>query len=271
MTSNSSLQSLLRRDRAIVLTGLGAVIVISWLYLLSGAGMQPGSLEMTPGGSGAGMALMHTATWTADYAVLMFFMWWIMMVAMMLPSAAPTILLHALVYRKQAERLGPHVPTGFFALGYLAAWAGFSLAAVALQWGLEKLDLLSPMMATTSAMLGGAVLAAAGLYQLTPLKHACLRHCRSPVHFLSQRWRNGRAGALAMGLEHGAYCLGCCWMLMGLLFVGGVMNLYWIVGLAAYVLIEKLTPVGHWVGSAVGVGLVLWGAGLIMVTLHAGG
>ncbi len=152
-----------------------------------------------------------------------------------------------------------------FAAGYLAVWAGFSAAAVALQWGLEGRGLLSGMMATTTAWMGAAILIAAGLWQLAPIKHACLRQCRSPVRFLAEHWRAGSGGAFRMGLVHGAYCLGCCWFLMALLFFGGVMNLWWIGGLAAYVLLEKLMPIGHWLGYAVGAGLVGWGAWLLAV------
>ncbi len=213
------------------------------------------------------MAVMQPIAWSAGYAVLMFFMWWIMMLAMMLPSAAPMILLYAAVNRKAQERGAPFVPTGVFALGYLGAWGGFSLLAVALQWAFERSALLSSMMVSTSIVLGGLLLIAAGVWQLTPLKHACLKHCRSPLHFLSHHWRKGRWGAIRMGVEHGAFCLGCCWFLMILLFYGGVMNLYWIVGLAAFVLLEKTVPAGHWIGSAAGVGLIAWGGLLLLGSL----
>ena len=132
------------------------------------------------------------------------------------------------------------------------------MLAAGLQWGLERLDLLGPMMTTTSYWLGGAILIAAGLWQLTPVKGVCLRHCRSPMSFIAQGWRPGRLGAFRMGLEHGAYCLGCCWFLMGLLFFGGVMNLFWIAGLAAFVLLEKTIPMGHWLGRIAGVGVTAW-------------
>ena len=195
----------------------------------------------------------------AGYAVLMFFMWWAMMVAMMLPSAAPMILLFATVNRKQRARADPFVPTSVFAGAYLVTWGGFSLVAVGLQWTLQRFTWLSPMMVSTSSVLGGLLLLAAGLYQLTPIKQACLRHCRHPIIFLTSHWRRGTAGAVRMGVEHGAYCVGCCWFLMGLLFVGGVMNLYWIAGLALFVLLEKNVPAGHWLGYATGVALAGWG------------
>jgi predicted metal-binding membrane protein len=275
MTTTSPLEAVLKRDRAIVIGGLVGVIALAWIYILLGAGMGMTATEMTAGsGSSSDMqaldmalAAMQPVAWSVGYAVLMFFMWWIMMVAMMLPSAAPMILLYAAVNRKAHERGAPFVPTGVFAVGYLATWGVFSLLAVTLQWGLERTALLSSMMASTSLVLGGLLLIAAGAWQLTPLKHACLKHCRSPLHFLSHHWRKGRGGAFRMGVEHGAFCLGCCWFLMGLLFYGGVMNLYWIVGLAAYVLLEKTVPAGHWLGSAAGVGLIAWGGVLLIVSL----
>jgi predicted metal-binding membrane protein len=266
MPVDAALETALRRDRAIVLGGLVAVAATAWAYILAGAGMampEDGSLPMAGPHAMSGMAMMAPATWTPGYALLMLAMWWVMMVAMMLPSAAPMILLFAAVNRKQRERGNPFVPSSVFALGYLAVWAGFSIAAVALQWGLERTALLSPAMSSTSPVLGGLLLLAAGLYQVTPIKGACLRHCRSPLHFIAGHWRKGTGGALVMGLEHGAYCVGCCWFLMGLLFVGGVMNLYWIAGLALFVLLEKTIPAGHWLTYATGLALVLAGGWML--------
>ena len=275
-TVDATLEAVVRRDRLVVVTALAAVIVLSWAYLLAGAGMGMSALKMTrmsqpamAGGTAEGgmaaMAMMARAVWTPSYAVLMFFMWWIMMVAMMLPSAAPMILLFATVNRKQRETGNPYVATSLFAGGYLAAWAGFSLVAVLLQWGFERTEILSPMLVGTNAIFGGVLLLAAGIYQLTPIKHACLRHCRAPLAFLSTNWRRGARGAMSMGLEHGAFCVGCCWFLMGLLFFGGVMNLYWIAGLALFVLLEKIVPAGHWLGYATGVALLVWGAGMLVL------
>jgi predicted metal-binding membrane protein len=244
---DATLEAAIRHDRLVVITAIAAVIALSWAYLLAGAGM----------------AMMTPAVWTPGYAVLMFFMWWIMMVAMMLPSAAPMILLFATVNRKQREIGHPHVATSIFALGYLAVWAGFSLVAVILQWAFEQAGVLSPMLAGTNVIFGGVLLLTAGIYQLTPIKHACLRHCRSPLAFLSTRWRRDARGALRMGLVHGAFCVGCCWFLMGLLFFGGVMNLYWVAGIALFVLFEKTAPAGHWLGYATGVALLVWGAGML--------
>ncbi len=269
MSVDATLEAVVRRDRLIVVTALTAVIALSWAYLLAGAGMGMSAFEMTrmsqPGMAGgmSGMAMMTPAVWTPGYAVLMFFMWWVMMVAMMLPSAAPMILLFATVNRKQRETGHPHVATSIFAVSYLVAWAGFSLVAVTLQWGFERTGILSPMLVGTNLIFGGVLLLAAGVYQLTPIKHACLRHCRSPLAFLSTHWRRDARGALRMGLEHGAFCVGCCWLLMGLLFFGGVMNLYWIAGIALFVLFEKTVPAGHWLGYATGVALLVGGAGML--------
>jgi predicted metal-binding membrane protein len=178
---------------------------------------------------------------------------------MMLPSAAPTLLLFARVNRQAKGGDRAAVPTGIFAAGYLTVWGSFSALATLLQWALERQGLLSHMMAATSYRVGGAILVAAGIWQLTPVKNVCLRHCRSPLSFLIGKWRAGRAGAFRMGLEHGAYCLGCCWCLMGLLFFGGIMNLLWIAGLAALILVEKTVPPGLWIGRVAGVGAAVWG------------
>jgi predicted metal-binding membrane protein len=183
-------------------------------------------------------------------------MWWVMMIAMMVPSAAPMVLLYARVQRynlRHSETTGAAVPTAAFLVGYLLAWLLFSLLATALQWGLEQAALVHGMlMWSTSATLSGILLVAAGLYQFSPLKGTCLSHCRSPAAFLSRHWRRGRSGALRMGLEHGCFCVGCCWFLMLLLFVGGIMNLVWIAALTLLVLLEKLLPRGAWVARASG-------------------
>jgi predicted metal-binding membrane protein len=257
----SALETVLRRDQAVVIAALLAVIALSWTWIAFGVGTGMSAIAMTRMPRDM---VMSPATWTAGYAALMLAMWWVMMVAMMLPGASPMLLIFARISRREQAGGRPYVPTGIFAAGYLCAWAGFSAAAVVVQWGLERAGLLSAMMVTTSRWLGAGILIAAGLWQLTPIKHACLRQCRSPVAYLSAHWRDGRSGAFFMGLGHGAYCLGCCWFLMALLFVGGVMNLYWIAGIAAYVLLEKLLPMGHWLGYATGV--TLTGAGLYLLT-----
>jgi predicted metal-binding membrane protein len=208
-------------------------------------------------------------TWTLDYALLMFSMWWLMMIAMMLPSAAPMVLLHAAVTRKGLASAVGAVPnhrllltTTAFIVGYLAMWGAFSLVAVVAQWVLVRGELLSAMMMSTSKLLGSGLLLAAGLWQLTPFKTVCLRHCRSPISFLSTHWHPGVGGAFRMGIEHGVFCLGCCWFLMALLFYGGVMNLIWIIGLALLVLAEKVIPAGVAFVRVTGLLLIAWGVWL---------
>lgn len=249
MTAQSAIEVILRRDRIVVVAGLLTVIALSWAYLVAGAGMSMHEMD--------GMLMpMRMEPWSLRYAALVFVMWTVMMSAMMLPSAAPMMLLYGTIStRRQTGSLG----TASFGLGYIVIWALFSVAAVALQFAMEQAALLSPMMETTSIALAGTVLISAGLYQFTPLKQACLRRCRSPLDFMMTEWREGNAGAFVMGLRHGLYCLGCCWLLMLLLFVGGVMNLMWIAALAVFVLIEKLAPAGHWMGRAAGLALVVWG------------
>lgn len=247
----NALERLLRHDRRWVLGGLSVVIVLCWGYLIAEAVlMARGETLLMP---------MVMRAWTPLEAGLMLLMWGLMMAAMMLPSAAPMILLHATVTRRRRARGEVVATTGSFAAGYLAIWTLFSLAAVLLQVALQRAALLSPMLALTSQGVAGLVLIGAGLYQWSPLKDACLRHCRSPLDFMLTEWREGNRGAFTMGLRHGAYCVGCCWVLMLLLFVGGVMSLAWIAGLALWVLVEKLAPAGHWLGRALGGVLVAWG------------
>jgi predicted metal-binding membrane protein len=265
-----ALDRVLRRDRLILVAALLTVTAIAWIWVILGAGTGMSTIGMT---RRSGMPeitgmMMEPAAWTLGYAALMFAMWWVMMVAMMLPSATPMLLLFARVNRKERAGGRPYAPTGIFAAGYLTAWGGFSSVATALQWLLEELGLLSPMMVATSYWLGGAILLLAGLWQLTPIKGACLRHCRSPLSFLVQSWRPGRLGAFRMGLEHGAYCLGCCWFLMGLLFFGGIINLFWIAGLAIYILLEKLAPQGPWLAR--GLGPAAAAGGVLMFVIAAG-
>jgi predicted metal-binding membrane protein len=261
------LEALLRRDRQAVAAALIAVIAMAWLWILLGGGTGMSAMDVILGTHPSGMAnMMRPAVWTVGYAGIMFTMWWVMMAAMMLPSAAPILLLFARINRKEKAAGRPFIPTGIFAAGYLVAWGAFSVLATGLQWQLERLGLLSPMMAATSYWLGGAILLAAGLWQLTPIKGICVRHCRSPMGFLVQSWRPGRGGAFRMGLEHGSFCLGCCWFLMGLLFFGGIMNLFWIIGLAVFVLLEKTVPMGSWIGRILGVGVAAWGVLLLVTT-----
>jgi predicted metal-binding membrane protein len=285
MTIDAVVEAAARRTRLVTAIVLVVIAVTSWIYVLAGAGMGMTAWEMTRMGDGvvdhavseltspprasppvAPMVASMTApaTWSLGYAVIMFSMWWVMMVAMMLPSASPMILLFATVNRKQRAQGNPYAPTALFAFGYLAVWAMFSMLAAGAQWGLSQSDRFSDAMVVTSKPLCAGILIAAGLYQFTRLKQTCLIHCRSPLHFLSHRWRSGFDGALLMGIEHGAYCAGCCWFLMLLLFAGGVMNLFWICGLALYVLLEKVVSRPTWISQATG-GLLIAG-GLVLLT-----
>jgi predicted metal-binding membrane protein len=240
----------LRGERAIALAGLAAVAALSWLYLWHiAAGMQHAGMAMT---------VMPRAPDPAAL-VLTFVMWTVMMAAMMLPSAAPAILLYGTLVRKHGARGSVLPGVWIFAGAYLLVWTGFSLAAGLLQALLERASLMTPAMTVAGAGLSAAALVAAGVYQLTPLKQACLRKCRAPLEFFMLRWRAGHGGAFRMGLEHGTYCLGCCWALMLLLFVAGVMNLAWVALIAAFVFAEKLLPGARLVSYTAGAVLVLSG------------
>jgi predicted metal-binding membrane protein len=247
----SALEAVLKRDRQIVLAALGALALIAWAVTARLA------LDM-------GWMMLGDEGWTAGYFVAMFLMWAVMMVGMMLPSAAPTILVYAALARSRAPHGGPFGSAALFTAGYLASWTAFSLLATLAQWGLAESGLLaSPMMIRATPALAGALFLAAGIYQLTPLKSACLGRCRSPLHFLMKGWRTGSVGAFVMGLENGAYCSGCCWALMALLFALGVMNLLWVAAIAAFVLAEKLFPAGALI-ARVGAVLMLAGGTLLL-------
>jgi predicted metal-binding membrane protein len=277
MVEGSAVERLLRRERAIVAAGLVTLAALAWLYLLSGAGMSASGWDMTRlslfphrhapvpadmAGMQMGAIDMPAPTWSSHAWLLAATMWWTMMVAMMAPSAAPMILLYGRVHRQalsRGEDQAGLAPTAVFAAGYLLVWLLFSLAAAGTQAALQASALVSTvLLGSTSRWLSAGVLAAAGLYQLSPLKTLCLAQCRSPAAFLSRHWRAGAGGALRLGVLHGAYCVGCCWALMALLFVVGVMNLVWIALLAAVVMAEKLLPGGRWVARCGGALLLAW-------------
>lgn len=261
-----TLERVLRHDRAVAALALLALVAAAWVALLRMHDrMMPGDMAGMPG-----MAISTPHPWTLADVGLLFFMWAVMMVAMMLPSAAPMILLFASVNRRRRERAGPAVPTAVFVAGYLLVWTGFSAAAALTQAALHQAALLSPAMATTSPVLGGFLLIVAGIYQWLPIKSACLGHCRSPLGFLAGEWRDGDRGALVMGMRHGLFCLGCCWALMVLLFVAGVMNLAWVAAIAGLVLVEKVAPGGPWVGRIGGVVLAGAGVWMLLASAHAG-
>ena len=265
MASRSSVEAIFRRDRWVTISGIILLTVLSWAYLFGlAAGMDDMAMEGDLMSSVSGLMGPQLSTWSVRDFFFMFLMWSVMMVAMMLPSASPLILLHVRVNRQQEDGGDGFHGTVAFAIGYLLVWTSFSAVVTLLQLGLEKLAVLSPMMASTSPLLGAGLLLAAGIYQLTPLKDACLRHCRSPVHSLMQHWRRGTSGAFIMGFHHGVYCIGCCWLLMALLFVFGVMNLVWIAVLSVFVLLEKVAPQGKRVARVAGVGFIV--AGVFVLT-----
>jgi predicted metal-binding membrane protein len=245
----------------LALAGVAVLTLLAWGVIAQLArGMGPGGAM--PGMAGA-MAMPSPAPWGPADLFGLFAMWAVMMAAMMLPSAAPVVLLVlGVLRRRHASRL-PFAATAAFIGGYLLVWTGYSAAATLAQWGLHSAALLSPDAMRATPLVAGTLLVLAGVFQWTPLKRACLTHCRSPFHFLGTGWREGTAGALLMGLRHGAWCLGCCWLLMALLFVAGVMNLAWVAVLAGLVLAEKAAPAGPLLGRAAGVGLCGWGVWLL--------
>ncbi|MDQ3198533.1 MAG: DUF2182 domain-containing protein [Verrucomicrobiota bacterium] len=246
-----TLAALLKRDRTLIGAGVVLVTALAWWYTVDAArGMGGMTMEM---------GRPDPNRWSSTSLLPLFAMWVVMMVAMMLPSATPMILTFAAVARNRRQRQQPYVPVMVFVAGYLAIWAGFSAAATLAQWLLHGAALLSPMMVSSSALFGGVLLLFAGIFQFTPLKRSCLTHCRAPLEFITAHWREGWGGAFGMGLEHGLFCTGCCWALMALLFVLGVMNLLWIAVLTVLVCLEKILPPRAFVRRGAGLLLALWG------------
>ena len=239
----------------------GAVTIAAWTYLVAMAwGMEHMHVS-------ADWQLMpRMAGWGAVDLLLVFAMWLIMMAGMMLPSTLPVMLMLWRVDGASTDGRCAWCRSANFALGYLTVWALFSLVATLVQWGLLEVRLVSPMMASSSVYLSATLLILAGAYQFSPLKHACLQHCRSPLGFLLTR--NSDSG-FRLGLQHGAYCAGCCWLLMALLFVLGVMNLLWIAALTLLVVAEKLLPRARWLPPLTGVLLIGWGAAMLIPALAA--
>lgn len=267
----STVDALLRRERAVVAVGLAVLMLLAWIYVWRGAGMGMSALDMTmftlfPHVQAEPMPgmVMPPVAWGIVVA-----MWWVMMIAMMTPSAAPLILLYGRVLRHatgQTQSGAAYAPSMFLVVGYVAVWLAFSVVAAVLQYTLQRAGLISPMMLwSKSAVLSAAVLIGAGVYQLSPLKHACLKRCRGPVEFLTRHWRPRRVGAFVMGVQHGVWCVGCCWMLMVLLFVGGVMNLAWIALLALLVFAEKIAAKGVTISRIAGVFLIAWGLATLAI------
>jgi predicted metal-binding membrane protein len=253
----TAIESLLRRDRLIVSAALLMIVVLAWIYMFDLARTAAG-MDM------AGMKMMHAATtadmdsWNVHQFFMTLIMWTVMMIAMMTPSAAPMVLMFASMQRQRPQPQSIVPAITIFVAGYFLVWTLFSAVATLTQWQLHNAALLSPAMEVTSRKLGGAVFIVAGLFQWTKLKQNCLRSCRSPVGFLLNDWRDGRAGAVTMGIRHGGYCLVCCFFLMALLFVAGVMNLFWVAAIAILVLLEKLTASGPLIARISGAAMIAW-------------
>ena len=255
-----TLDTLLRRDRAIVGAALLVTALAAWLYLFRLSATMPG-MEMA---DMPGMVMPRYHAWGVVDVVLLFVMWAVMMSAMMVPAAAPMVLTFAMVQRKRQEQARAAVPTVVFLLGYAVVWTGYAAAAALAEWRLHEAGFLSSAMTSTSARLSGVLLLLAGVFQWSPLKQACLAKCRSPLSFVMTEWREGRGGAFVMGMRHGAYCVACCWALMALLFVAGVMNLLWVAGLAAFVLAERVLPGGPAVSRIAGTLLLVAGVVILV-------
>ena len=268
--SDRAIEVVLRHDRVVVIFALATITAIAWGYILwlaadmdmSGGGMS--GFRMIP--AGVGLVAPALAPWHWFEFMLVLLMWIVMMVGMMTPSAAPMILIYARVGRSAVTQGTPFAAAGWFVAGYLLVWSGFSLAATAAQWALERCTLLDSRMAGSSGILGAIVLVAAGIYQWSSLKNRCLKECRAPLAFIQRQggFRRDARGALLLGLKHGAYCLGCCWMLMALLFAGGVMNVLWIAAIAIFILAEKVMPRGWLISPISGLGLVASGGWILL-------
>ena len=289
--SDVGLEGVLRRDRLITAIALAVIVLLAWAYVawfaasmsmpmtaaapdadtgmsmdMDMPGMKMDMPGMDMGGSSPEVAGAPTiASWFVPEFAFVASMWIAMMIGMMTPSAAPMILLYARVGRSAVAQGKPFASSAWFAAGYLTAWSVFAVVATGAQWLLEQALLIGPMMGPASRLVGGIILIVAGLYQWTPLKDACLGQCRAPLAFIQQHggFQRTAAGSLRLGIQHGLYCIGCCWALMALLFVGGVMNPLWIAGIVVLVLIEKLVPSARWVPRAAGVALVVTGIWLV--------
>jgi predicted metal-binding membrane protein len=271
----AKLSGLTAGERLWVSGGLAAVTLLAWGYtarmaLTAGTGKPGAEAIMGHGahrmmGHGAMHSALHPhlAVWGVAEAGMTFVMWTVMMAAMMLPTAIPMVLAFAAINR-QREDGGAIVPVGAFTVGYLGAWTLYGVGATATQWGLHRAALLSPVTLACGPILGGALLIAAGLFQWTPWKDACLSKCRNPFGFLLTHWRPGRLGALGLGSRYGLYCVGCCWLLMALSFALGVMNLVWMAAVTIFMMVEKVAPAGRVVSRAAGVGLAVWGGWLLL-------
>jgi predicted metal-binding membrane protein len=264
----SALEAVLQRDRAVVVAALAVITAIAWADLVWLAndmwmgGMDMTGFRMIP--AGQGWMMPERAPWQPIEFGAVFVMWVVMMIGMMTPSVAPMILIYARIGRRTSIEGQPFAASAWFALGYLLSWTAFSLAATSAQWALERAALLTPMMESASNILGAIALLIAGLYQWTPFKDTCLSYCQSPLGFIIRYgFRREATGALALGFRHGLYCIGCCWAVMALLFVAGVMNLFWIAAFSALILVEKVVPFGPLVPRLAGIAFMIGGAWLL--------
>ena len=237
-----------------VLLPIAALTILAWAYLFGvSAGIDaPGAMVMPSVGA-----------WSAATFATVAVMWAVMMVGMMLPSAAPMLIVHRRVAERRRIRGSHAQPTWLFAGGYVLVWTAFALVAATANGLLHSRGLLDAMMGSATAPVGGAILVAAGAYQVTPIKDRCLSACQTPVGYLGTHWRDGRVGTVRMGVEHGLYCVGCCWLIMALLFVMGVMNLAWVAVLAVFILLEKVLPRTTWLTRVSGLALIGWGVVLL--------
>lgn len=258
MPKASTLAYLLKKDRFVVLTALFMLCALSWLYIIYlYRQMHPMNMDALF------FAMPMSSKWSWPDFVLLFLMWFIMMIAMMIPSVTSLVLIFTAINRKRKQRQNPFVSSAYLLSGYFLVWAAFSLFATFLQWLLQRVSLLNPEMVTTNKILGGLILISAGIFQFTHLKNRCLGYCRTPISFIQRNWKEGKRGALHMGMENGLYCLCCCWILMILLFVSGIMNLLWIAVISLFVLFEKVLPSVKIVSAIAGITLITYG----MITL----
>ena len=258
--------SVIRRDRLIVSIGLASITAVAWLYILDLAKSMP-RLDVTGTDMMKAAAVPNMMSWNPRELILTFTMWTVMMVAMMTPSTLPMVLQFASIRRDRHNQHPVTVVITFFVFGYFIVWTLFSGFATLAQWWLHSIAVLSPEMVVISRTLGGILFVVAGVFQWTSLKHRCLNSCRSPIGFFLNEWRDGHAGAVAMGIRHGCYCLGCCFFLMATLFVAGIMNLLWVGVLAGLVLIEKLFTAGPVIARTAGAAMLAWGAWMILTGL----
>lgn len=272
--TDGALDRLFRHDRVVVIVAMSAMTALAWAYITWLSAQMSMNIPVTGGEQDMAMPGMDMSSemspgvmrpvptpWGPVEFAFMFSMWAVMMAGMMLPSVAPLVLIYARVARQAVVQQTPFASTAWFVGGYLIAWTGFSLAATGMQWGFERMLLLTPAMTSASNKFGSVVLIAAGVYQWTPLKDICLSQCQAPLFFITRHggFRRDHFGSLLLGARHGLYCIGCCWTLMLLLFVSGIMNLLWIAAIAIFILLEKVVPSGRILSRIGGLAFVVGG------------